>query len=86
MRSEIGLIPNQGGMEEAYSIIPEDMRMNPDCPCRTRTCPNHGFCQYCYAHHEDLRRMFGERGIVTNEGTFCRREEFLCDKEAYIIK
>ena len=56
MRIEYGLIPEEPGMEEVYTIIPEDMKFCPTCPCPTRTCPNHGFCKYCKKHHAELAR------------------------------
>jgi len=78
MQIERGKIPECPGMEVSYTIIPEDMRMNPKCPCPTRTCPNHGFCKYCFKHHERIDRLRAEHGVGP-EGPYCRREE--CGKE-----
>mgnify|MGYP004703318875 FL=1 len=50
------------------------MRMNPRCPCLTRTCPNHGFCQYCKKHHAHIDVMLKEIGMEP-EGPFCQRPE-----------
>ena len=79
MQIEYGLLREEPGMEESYTIIPEDLKMNPNCPCPTRSCPNHGFCKYCIPHHEKINRMLAEKGI---EGhlQFCRREEYLLRK------
>lgn len=74
MQIEHGLIPEKPGMEESYTIIPDDMRMCPTCPCPTRTCPNHGFCRYCQAHHAHIDMMLAERGIGP-EGPYCKRPE-----------
>lgn|GEM_PF-1088566 len=69
---EYGLILNEPGMEESYTIIPEDLRMNPKCPCPTRTCPNHGFCQYCIKHHDHINRQLEEKGIKGHP-QYCKR-------------
>ena len=74
MQIEHGLIPEKPGMGESYTIIPDGMRMCPTCPCPTRTCPNHGFCQYCVRHHAHIDVMLAEHNI-TPEGPFCHREE-----------
>ena len=37
---------------EEKKAIPEDQRMNPECPCRTRGCEYHGFCKLCVAKHQ----------------------------------
>lgn len=79
MQIEHGKIPEYPGLEESYTIIPDNMRMNPKCPCLTRTCPNHGFCQYCLHHHEMIDRLRAEHGVGP-EGVFCKREE--CRHEA----
>lgn len=50
------LCPDEPGMENSSSIIPDDMRMNPNCPCHSRTCPLHGYCKYCIQHHAELSR------------------------------
>lgn len=73
MLLEHGLLEHEPGMEESYTIIPEDMRMNPNCPCMTRTCPNFGFCKYCVEHHCIVDRMLAVEGIET-EGVFCKRK------------
>lgn len=57
------LSPDQPGMENSSSIIPETLRMNPNCPCQTRTCPLHGFCEYCSQHHAELNRALGVLGL-----------------------
>lgn len=78
MQIEHSLIPEKPGMEESYTIIPDTARMNPKCPCLTRTCPNHGFCQYCKRHHDHIDRMLAEKGIPP-EGPYCKRD--ICGKE-----
>ncbi len=87
MRIEYGVIPDEPGMEESYTIIPEELKYNPYCPCPTRTCPNHGFCKYCVPHHVDVNKMLVEKGLGERaHPQFCRREEYLqcknCAKEA----
>ncbi len=57
------LCPDQPGMENSSSIIPDLQKMNPNCVCPTRTCPLHGFCQYCVQHHEELSRALGQMGL-----------------------
>ena len=74
MQIEHGLIPEKPGMEESYTIIPDDMRMCPTCPCPTRTCPNHGFCQYCVRHHAHIDVMLAEP-TTPPAAPFCPREE-----------
>lgn len=78
MQIEHGLIPEKPGMEESYAIIPDMARMNPRCPCLTRTCPNHGFCRYCKRHHEHIDRLLAESGKPP-EGPYCKRD--VCGKE-----
>jgi len=70
------LFPGEPGMEDSASIIPEDLRMNPYCPCRKRTCPLHGFCKYCARHHEELNRELAPMGIA-GHAPYCRRPEHL---------
>lgn len=50
-------------MENSASIIPDDQKMNPNCVCPTRTCPLHGFCQYCAQHHAELNRALEAMGL-----------------------
>ena len=50
------LCPDEPGMENSSSIIPDTQRMTPNCPCEARTCPLHGFCEYCVQHHAELNR------------------------------
>ena len=57
------LCPDQPGMENSSSIIPDTQKMNPNCVCPTRTCPLHGFCQFCAQHHEELNRALSEMGL-----------------------
>lgn len=57
------LCPDQPGMENSSSIIPDDQKMNPNCVCPTRTCPLHGYCQYCAQHHAELSRALGVLGL-----------------------
>jgi len=57
------LCPDQPGMENSSSIIPDLQKMNPYCVCPTRTCPLHGFCQYCAHHHEELNRALSQMGL-----------------------
>lgn len=54
--------PVEPGIDIMYTIIGEDMRMNPYCPCQSRTCPNHGFCLYCKEHHDEINRMLCASG------------------------
>ncbi len=54
--------PLEPGIDIMYTIIEEDMRMNPYCPCEARTCPNHGFCKYCVPHHQEINRMLIAEG------------------------
>lgn len=83
MQIEYGLLPEEPGMEESYTIIPEDLKMNPNCPCPTRTCPNHGFCQYCVPHHEKISRRLAEMGQPGRaDPPFCHRKEYLETKRA----
>ncbi len=65
-------IPGCSGLEEAYSIVPEDCLMNPNCPCQTRTCPHHGFCAMCVRHHKDVDELLVSRGAQPH-GTVCDR-------------
>lgn len=30
--------------------------LNPDCPCKKRSCPRHGDCAACRAYHADGKR------------------------------
>ncbi len=64
--------PDCPGMEEAYSIVPENIRMNPNCPCETRTCPHHGFCAMCVQHHKDIDTLLEADG-KPGHGTMCDR-------------
>ena len=57
------LTPDEPGMENSASIIPDDQKMNPNCVCPTRTCPLHGFCQYCAQHHAELNRALEAMGL-----------------------
>lgn len=57
------LCPDQPGMENSSSIIPDTQKMNPNCPCMARTCPLHGFCQFCAQHHEELNRALSQMGL-----------------------
>lgn len=70
MLIEYGLIPEEPGMEEVYTIIPEDLKFRPTCPCLTRTCPNHGFCKYCKEHHAKLDRKAAAAGRPPH-GPYC---------------
>lgn len=74
MLIEYGLIEEEPGMEEVYSIIPEDLKMNPKCPCTTRTCPNHGFCKYCVEHHRAITVRLTAMGMKSDP-PFCNRFE-----------
>ncbi len=62
------------GMENSATIIPDNFRMNPECPCPTRTCPQHGFCKYCKMHHDSIIRMLAAKGIKAHT-VFCKRKE-----------
>ena len=48
---EFGLDPTRPGMELCETLIDEDLKYNPNCPCKTRPCPQHGFCKVCTRHH-----------------------------------
>ncbi len=65
--------PDMPGLEEVYTIMPEEAKCNPRCPCQARTCPNHGFCQYCVAHHEDIDCIRVSLGREPHNGPVCRR-------------
>lgn len=54
MIKEFGMDPNAPGLEIMETLIEEDLRYNPECPCRARTCPQHGFCKYCVEHHKQV--------------------------------
>lgn len=73
MQIDYGVYPEEPGMEEVYTIIPDDMKMNPDCGCPARTCPNHGFCRYCVAHHRRLNKKICELGLKGHP-QFCGRK------------
>ena len=49
--------PDEPGMEYGGTIIPDGQKMNPNCVCTTRTCPLHGFCEYCVQHHREINRL-----------------------------
>ena len=70
------LCPDQPGMENSSSIIPDNQKMNPNCVCPTRTCPLHGFCQYCAQHHAELSRALGVLGM----GQYCHFHHCKQDK------
>lgn len=74
------LCPDQPGMENSSTIIPEQLRMNPNCPCPTRTCPLHGFCDYCSQHHAELNRALGVLGL----GEHCHFHH--CKQDVYVEK
>lgn len=54
MLKEFGLSPTEPGLEITETYIEEDLHYNPECPCPTRTCPQHGFCKICVQHHREL--------------------------------
>ena len=54
--------PEHIGIDYMFTIIPEELRMAPDCKCPARTCPNHGFCYYCKQHHDEINRMIVAEG------------------------
>ena len=68
----------QPGMEYSFTIIPDDMKMCPTCPCETRTCPLHGFCQLCAQHHADLCRW----SVLEDDGAHCHFQHCKQDKMA----
>ena len=57
MLKEFGLSETEPGLEITETFIEEDLRYNPECPCPTRTCPQHGFCKLCVRHHRELAEM-----------------------------
>lgn len=65
-------IAGKPGLKEDYSIVEENLKMNPECPCLTRTCPNHGFCIMCVRHHKDVDEIGAQVGKPA-EGTVCDR-------------
>ena len=75
---EYGLISEESGMERVYTVIPENLRFCPTCPCATRTCPNHGFCMYCKKHHEAIDCILEEKGLEP-EGPYCKRSQQFCE-------
>ena len=69
---EHGMRPDVPGLEVTETLIEEDLRYNPECPCQTRTCPQHGFCKYCVEHHANFAKMppppeFADRPPVDEE-------------------
>lgn len=65
MLIELGpLHPDAPGLMCFETIIPDDMKMNPECSCQVRNCPKHGFCVYCKIHHdEQLRAQEYVKGV-----------------------
>lgn len=59
MLKEFGLSETEPGLEITETYIEEDLRYNPECPCPTRTCPQHGFCKICVQHHRELAQLNG---------------------------
>ncbi len=59
MLKEFGLSETEPGLEITETYIEEDLRYNPECPCPTRTCPQHGFCKICVRHHRELCQVNG---------------------------
>lgn len=70
------LCPDQPGMENSSTIIPDHQKMNPNCVCPTRTCPLHGFCEYCAQHHAELNRALTQMGL----GEYCHFHHCKQDK------
>jgi hypothetical protein len=50
--------------------------MDPECPCTTRTCPQHGFCKYCVAHHREINDRIAKKtgGVGQGHAHFCKRD------------
>lgn len=59
MLKEFGLSATEPGLEITETFIEEELRYNPECPCPTRTCPQHGFCKICVQHHRELCTVDG---------------------------
>ncbi|MCC8142384.1 MAG: hypothetical protein LIO56_07660 [Lachnospiraceae bacterium] len=57
MIKEFGMDEQIPGLELTETVIEEDLRFNPNCPCPTRTCSQHGFCKACIVHHKGLREL-----------------------------
>ena len=62
MIKEFGMDPNVPGLEITENFVEEDLRYNPNCPCRTRSCSQHGFCKLCTQHHRELAALFERLG------------------------
>lgn len=58
--------PDEPGILCYETIVPDDMKMNPECPCQVRCCPKHGFCKYCKQHHDELIRAMAAQGLSGN--------------------
>ncbi len=67
MLAEHGMSPDVPGLEITETLIEEDLRYNPECPCKTRTCPQHGFCKYCLQHHADIARRMPPHPHMSQE-------------------
>lgn len=61
-------ITHHDNVPEEKFAFPEDQRLNPECPCRTRGCQYHGFCKSCVEKHRRLR----EAGL-SDHGSVCER-------------
>lgn len=63
MLKEYGPVEGIPGMESSETYIEEETKYNPNCPCGTRTCPQHGFCKECIAHHEWVKKKMASHGL-----------------------
>lgn len=69
------LVPINFDNGEQYSnenrdVVPENQRVNPECPCRTRGCHYHGFCRLCVDKHRNMNKA---HGIVNGHESLCWR-------------
>lgn len=55
---------------EEKSVFPEEQRINPECPCRTRGCDYHGFCALCVEKH---RKLIEAGRSDPDHGSICQR-------------
>lgn len=72
MLKEFGPDPVIPGMEHSETYVEEELKYNPKCPCRTRTCPQHGFCSLCMKHHEWVKMKMAEHGLK-GDSAVCMR-------------
>ncbi len=72
MQNVHGMVEGQPGMFDSETYIEEDVKYKEGCPCRTRTCPQHGFCRECVLHHKEVSAHLAEMGLPP-ESVMCQR-------------